>query len=64
MFFARLPRSIWGDDMILREAIDHYVAWRRSHGARFTTSARALDQFCNSVSGHVCCNAVTEEEVR
>jgi hypothetical protein len=37
--------------MILREAIDHYVAWRRSHGARFTTSARALYQFCNSVSG-------------
>ena len=50
--------------MILREAIDHYVAWRRSHGARFTTSARALYQFCNSVSGHVCCDAVTEEEVR
>ena len=27
--------------MILRDAIDHYVAWRRAHGARFVTSARA-----------------------
>ena len=31
--------------MILRDAIDHYVAWRRAHGARFITSARALYQF-------------------
>ena len=50
--------------MILGEAIDHYVAWRRTHGARFITTARALYQFCKSVSEHVCCDAVTEEEVR
>ncbi|HKJ61121.1 MAG TPA: tyrosine-type recombinase/integrase [Hyphomicrobiales bacterium] len=50
--------------MILRVAIDHYVAWRRAHGARFITSARALYQFCKSVPEQVCCDAVTEEEVR
>ncbi len=50
--------------MILRGAIDHYVAWRRAHGARFITTARALYQFCRSVPEHVCCDAVTEKEVR
>ena len=39
--------------MILREAIDHYVAWRRTHGARFITTARALCQFCK-VSPNTC----------
>ena len=50
--------------MILRDAIDHYVAWRRAHGARFITSARALYQFRKGVPEHVCCDAVTEREVR
>lgn len=50
--------------MILRDAIDHYVAWRRAYGARFITSARALYQFCKSVPEQVCCDAVTEREVR
>jgi site-specific recombinase XerD len=50
--------------MILRVAIDHYVAWRRAHGARFNTAAGALYQFCKSVPEHVCCDAVTETEVR
>lgn len=31
--------------MILRDVVDHYVAWRRAHGARFITSARTLHQF-------------------
>jgi site-specific recombinase XerD len=50
--------------MILRDAIDHYVTWRRAHGARFITTARALYLFCQSVPEHVCCDAVTEREVR
>jgi site-specific recombinase XerD len=50
--------------MILRDAIDHYVAWRRAHGARFITSAGALYQFCRSVPEQACCDAVTESEVR
>ncbi|MCF8710467.1 hypothetical protein [Rhizorhapis sp. SPR117] len=50
--------------MILREAVDHYVAWRRAHGARFITSARTLYQFCKNFPEHACCDAVTESEVR
>jgi len=50
--------------MILRDAIDHYVAWRRAHGARFITSARTLYHFCKGVPEHVRCDAVTESEVR
>ena len=49
-----------GGGMILRDAIDDYVAWRRVHGARFVTTARALYQFCQSVPEPVCCDAVTE----
>ena len=51
--------------MILRDAIDHYVAWRRAHGARFVTSARARTM-PNSAKGspdQVSCDAVTETEV-
>lgn len=50
--------------MILREAIDHYVVWRRAHGARFITSARTLCQFCKNFPEHACCDAVTESDVR
>ena len=50
--------------MTLRDTVHHYVAWRQAHGARFTTSARALYQFCRGVPEHVCCDAVTEREVR
>jgi integrase len=50
--------------MILRDAIDHYVVWRRAHGARFLTSARTLYQFCKVVPEQVNCDAVAESEVR
>jgi site-specific recombinase XerD len=50
--------------MILHDAIDHYVAWQRAHGARFITSARTLYQFCKNVPEQVRCDAVTEKEVR
>ena len=50
--------------MILRNAIDHYVAWRRAHGARVIAAARTLHQFCKTVPEHTCCNAVTERHVR
>jgi len=50
--------------MILRDAIDHYVTWRRAHGTRFVAPARALYQFCRSVPENVSCDAVTEQEVR
>jgi len=50
--------------MILRDAIDEYVAWRRAHGARFLTSAHVLYRFCKRVPDHLCCDAVTERDVR
>lgn len=50
--------------MILRDVVDHYVAWRRAHGARFITSARTLYQFCKLFPEQLCCDAVTEGEVR
>ena len=31
--------------MKLREAIDRYVAWQRSHGAKFESSAFVLNLF-------------------
>lgn len=50
--------------MILRDAIDRYVAWRRAHGARFITSASTLYQFCNSLPERVGCDEVAEDDVR
>jgi site-specific recombinase XerD len=50
--------------MILREAIDYYVAWRRMHGVRFMRSAYTLYQFSSSVPDSVRCDEVTECEVR
>lgn len=50
--------------MILRDAIDHYVAWQRAHGARFITSAGTLYHFCNNIPEQMLCDDVTEKEVR
>ena len=50
--------------MILRDAIDQHVAWRRALGARFVSSAYALYQFCGSVPEQTCCDEVTEGDVR
>ena len=52
-----------GLGMILRDAIDDYVAWRRDHGARFLTSAHVLYRFCKRVPYHMDCDAVTERDV-
>ena len=35
--------------MKLREAIDRYVAWQRSHGAKFESSAFVLNLFLKSI---------------
>ena len=50
--------------MILRDAIDNYVVWRRAHGARFITSARLLSQFRKGLPDDTFCDAVTERHVR
>ena len=49
--------------MILRDAIDRYIAWRQTHGARFDTSARLLHHFCKHVGGNVDCDAVAEADM-
>ena len=46
--------------MILHDAIDRYVAWRRAHGAKFVTSAGLLDCFRKHVGGNIDCDAVGE----
>ena len=50
--------------MTLCEAMESYVAWRRSHGARFTTSARILSRFCRGFPGGTGCDGVHENDVR
>ena len=49
--------------MTLLEAIDAYIDWRRAHGAKFTTSALLLHQFCTRVGDDIDCDAVREEDV-
>jgi site-specific recombinase XerD len=49
--------------MILREAIDRYVLWRRAHGAKFTTGADLLRRFLDHVDGDAPCDAVTTAQV-
>ena len=49
--------------MILREAIEHYVLWRRAHGAKFTTGADLLRRFLDHVDGDAACDAVTMVQV-
>ena len=49
--------------MILRDAIESYVAWRRSHGAKFNTSAWVLHAFGRHVGESVDCESVTAADV-
>ena len=49
--------------MILQDAIDHYVAWRQTHGATFDTGARLLQYFSNHVGGTLDCDAVTTADI-
>jgi site-specific recombinase XerD len=49
--------------MKLREAIEQYVLWRRTHGAKFTTARNLLRQFLRHADGEAACDAVTEAQV-
>jgi site-specific recombinase XerD len=49
--------------MTLREAIEQYIAWRRAHGAKFTTAANLLRQFLGYADGDAACSAVTLAQV-
>lgn len=49
--------------MRLTDAIDRYVAWRQTHGAKFDTSARLLQRFRKRVGGNVDCDSVADADV-
>ena len=49
--------------MILQDAIDRYVAWRRAHGAKFDTSAHTLYHFSKRVGGNIDCGSVDDADV-
>jgi site-specific recombinase XerD len=49
--------------MTLRETIEHYVLWRRAHGAKFTTGANLLHRFLDHADGDAACDAVTTTQV-
>ena len=50
--------------MTLRESVERYIAWRRSHGAKFHSSAHTLNAFCRQLGGDRDCSTVSEDEVR
>ena len=52
-----------GSGMMLREAIEQYIAWRRAHGAKFTTGANLLRHFLGYADGDAACDAVTAVQV-
>lgn len=49
--------------MTLQEAIDRYIEWRRSHGAKFETSADTLRLFAKGIDRKIGCDAVTRSQV-
>ena len=49
--------------MKFRQAIDNYVMWRRSQGAKFELGARILNRFCNALTSDIDCDAVSREDV-
>ncbi len=49
--------------MILRKAIDEYVAWRRHHGAKFHTQAGRLNWFAKHAGKDIHCDAVDSADV-
>lgn len=50
--------------MKLRDAIEHYVAWRQAHGVRFLTARNLLRQFLQHADGDAGCDAVTCAQVQ
>ena len=47
--------------MILRDAIDQYIAWRRAHGAELRAQIYHLKLFLKSVDGEVNCDAIATD---
>ncbi|MCY4393645.1 MAG: tyrosine-type recombinase/integrase [Rhodospirillaceae bacterium] len=49
--------------MTLQEAINRYIEWQRSHGAKFETSAEMLHRFARGIGVEIDCDAVTRSQV-
>lgn len=49
--------------MTLREAIEGYIGWRRTHGAKFTTAGNLLRHFLRYADGEATCDTVRTSEV-
>ena len=49
--------------MTLQEAIDRYIEWQRSHGAKFESSAHTLLRFAKGIDEEIDCGAVTRSHV-
>ncbi len=50
--------------MTLRDAIDQYITWRRTHGAEFKAQTYLLKLFLKSVDGNLQCDAIATAQVR
>ena len=49
--------------MTLRDAVDRYIEWQRTHGAQFATCGHVLHGFCKCVGQDTRCDAVAEADV-
>ena len=49
--------------MTLRDSIDQYITWRRTHGAEFRAQTYLLKLFLKSVDGTVECDTITAAQV-
>lgn len=49
--------------MMLREAIEHYILWRKAHGAKFSTAANLLRRFLEYADGDAVCDAAPTARV-
>ena len=49
--------------MMLGDAINQYIAWRKAHGAKFANGAFILHRFLKSVDTGSTCDAVTQAQV-
>ena len=50
--------------MTLREAIEQFIAWRKSLGSGFVTQSNVLRHFLKQFDGEISCDDVTVEQVR
>ena len=50
--------------MTVRDAIEQFILWRRTLGAKFVTSSAYLRRFLKCIDGSVSCDEVTREQVR